>query len=92
MPDSDEACAYCGLTYESMRTGLSYSEVYMMLWSFDEDSSTWRYKRRHTVLGLWRSVKIDLWHHHLKSCTYEYEQAQEVAQLEAETAIDHIPW
>ncbi len=54
-----------------------------MLWSWSEDRSTWKYKRRHTVLGLWRSLKIDMWNIHLKSCEYESAQMEEIEQLEA---------
>lgn len=93
MPNADDACTHCDLTYGDMRTGLSYSDIYMMLWSFRSDSSTWKYKRRHTVLGLWRSIKIDMWKHHLKSCSYEHEQYAEIEYLETSTEpSDQILW
>lgn len=47
--------------YKAFRTGLTYRDVYQMPWSSSGDSKDWRYKRRHTVLGLWRSIKLSLW-------------------------------
>lgn len=34
----------------------------------DSDPSEWRYKRRGTVLGLWHSIKQDMWEHHKEMC------------------------
>lgn len=47
--------------YSKFRTGLTYRDVYAMLWSPSEDSRTWRHKGRHTVLGLWRSIKREMY-------------------------------
>jgi len=47
--------------YDEFRTGLTFSDVQSMLWSESEDSADWRYKRRGTVLGLWHSIKQDLY-------------------------------
>lgn len=47
--------------YDQFRTGLTFSDVRSMLWSNDFDSSTWKYKRRRTVLGIWHSLKLDMW-------------------------------
>ncbi len=38
------------LTYSEFRTGLTYLEVYYMLWNRKR-------KRRHTVLGKWHEIK-----------------------------------
>jgi hypothetical protein len=48
-------------SYADFRTGLTYRDVYGFLWSGSDDPSTWRYKRRHTVLGLWRQLKQQLY-------------------------------
>lgn len=48
-----ERCPGCGTTYGQTRTGLSYRDVWLMLWHATE----FRYKRRGTVLGLWHSIK-----------------------------------
>jgi hypothetical protein len=37
-----------------------------MLWSGDPDPRTWRYKRRHTVLGTWRAIKQQLYAEYLE--------------------------
>jgi len=49
------------MTYEQFRTGLTFAEVRAMLWSHDPDPRTWRYKRRRTVLGFWRQLKLQMW-------------------------------
>lgn len=61
-------CPHCGVGYRDFRTGLTYQEVYTMLWSSSEDSSNWRYKRRNTVLGLWHQIKVEMWEEHLHLC------------------------
>lgn len=81
----DATCPYCGLVYNDMRTGLTYSCIYSMLWSANEDPSTWRYKRRHTVLGLWHSIKRDQWHEHLHWCE-KIEEELDQNQLDEEEA------
>lgn len=47
--------------YDSFRTGLNFREVRRMLWSSSPDPATWRYKRRRTVLGTWRSIKLSMY-------------------------------
>lgn len=82
-PDRDEACPHCGMTYGEFRTGLTYGDVYLMLWSHSDDPTTWRYKRRHTILGLWMSIKRDQWTAHLAECEYEAEQMAEIEEIES---------
>jgi len=53
------------LSYDRFRTGLSYQDVYRMLWVNSDDPKKWRYKRRGTVLGTWRSIKLGLWDRYL---------------------------
>ena len=60
----------CGLRYEKFRTGLTYREVCSMLWSGSDDPKTWRYRRRHTVLGLWHQLKKGMWSQHVEECQY----------------------
>jgi hypothetical protein len=36
-----------------------------MLWVNNDDRSTWRYKRRRTVLGFWHQLKLQLWAQYL---------------------------
>lgn len=49
------------MSYDEFRTGLTYRDIYQMLWVHSEDSSQWKYKGRHTVLGFWRELKLQLW-------------------------------
>lgn len=65
-----DRCPGCGMTYRRFRTGMTYYEIYLMLWSHDSDSSTWKHKGRSSVLGLWHSIKKSLWARHTESdCT-----------------------
>lgn len=52
--------------YDDFRTGLTFADVRQMLWSYDPDPSTWRHKRRHTVLGLWRQIKREMYDEFLR--------------------------
>jgi hypothetical protein len=51
--------------YDDFRTGLTFGEVRRMLWSSNPDPTTWKYKRRHTVLGVWRSLKLAMYDEYL---------------------------
>lgn len=63
-----EVCPFCGLSYKELRTGLTYQDVFEMLWSASDDPSTWRYKRRNTVLGKWYQIKQEMWAEHIGGC------------------------
>jgi len=69
--------------YRKFRTGFTYKEVSDMLWSYDEDPATWHVSnatgyrnsegkkkgtRRHSVLGKWREIKLDMWARVLNEC------------------------
>lgn len=54
------------IPYDDFRTGLTFGEVRMMFWSYNEDSSTWRYKRRGTVLGKWHQIKLEMYDEYLR--------------------------
>jgi len=66
-----QTCPTCGLNYRNFRTGLTYQTVYDMLWVGGDDTGQWRYKRRHTVLGLWHQIKCELWEAHVTGCQPE---------------------
>jgi len=57
MPDSDE--------YKAFRTGLTFQDVFQMVWSHSDDPKDWPKGkaggRRHTVLGKWREIKLEMW-------------------------------
>jgi hypothetical protein len=47
--------------YDRFRTGLTYQDVWQMLWSPDPDPKNWRRKSKGVVLSLWRQLKEDMW-------------------------------
>lgn len=63
-----ETCEVCGLTYADFRTNLKYKDVWEHFWSGDDDSRTWKNKRRSTVLGRWHEIKQKQWAEHLREC------------------------
>ena len=66
---NSEACAGCGLTYGALRTGLEWSDIWIMYWTpQDAPSETWRYKRRGTILGKWHQIKREMWAEHRAGC------------------------
>ena len=70
-------CEHCGASYDDMRTGHTYQSIYEMLWSGNEDSSTWVYKRRHTILGKWHQIKLEMWDDHVEMCRRQAEWEEE---------------
>ncbi|HET7036573.1 MAG TPA: hypothetical protein VFI42_12895 [Thermomicrobiaceae bacterium] len=63
------------MTYAEFRTGLRYRDVYHMLWSGSDDPRDWRYKRRHTVLGFWHQIKLQLWQQYLDASEGSVDRA-----------------
>lgn len=49
------------ITYAQFRTGVTFTEARRMLWSSNDDSTTWKYKRRGSVLGFMRAIKLAMW-------------------------------
>jgi hypothetical protein len=72
----ESVCPYCGARYSKLRTGLTYKDVYGMLWSYSDDPRDWRYKRRNTVLGKWCQIKQQLWEEHIYCCEQVAEEQQ----------------
>lgn len=58
----------CGETYDKFRTGLTFADVKGMMFTGSEDPKDWRQRRRHSVLGYWHELKIQLWMLHLGLC------------------------
>ncbi|MGH8011558.1 MAG: hypothetical protein ACREQ4_03525 [Candidatus Binataceae bacterium] len=52
------------IPYAEFRTGLTYYEVYHMIWGR-------KHKRRHGVLGKWREVKLAMYAQYLQSVGME---------------------
>lgn len=66
-----ERCPGCKITYKRFTTGFTYDQVKQMLWDNSTDSADWKYKRRGTVLGMWFSIKQELWERHKDECEAE---------------------
>jgi len=76
-----ERCKHCGLQYQAMRTGLTYRDVFGMFWVGGKDPSTWKQKRRNTILGRWHQLKLEMWDHHLETCKNGQNSKQTNAPL-----------
>jgi hypothetical protein len=46
----------CGGVYDRLRTGMTFTEVRRSM-----DPARWKYRRRRSVLGYWRQIKLQLW-------------------------------
>lgn len=79
------------MTYEQFRTGLTYRDVYRMLWSSSDDPKTWRYKRRRTVLGMWRQIKQEMWREYQRR-EDELAVVREVASCELRCSSGSVPF
>jgi len=64
---NSDKCRGCGITYGQSRTGLTYRDVWLMLWH----KTDFKYKRRGTVLGLWHQIKKSQWENHVDHCKEE---------------------
>ena len=53
----------CGCTYEEFRLGMTFAEVRRMLWDQEDRNRPgwWRQKRRSSVLGYARELKLHAW-------------------------------
>lgn len=85
-----EACPHCDLTYDELRTGLTYSDVYEQFWIGSEDPSMWANKRRHTILGRWREIKLGMWQEHLEMCERQIEYYSNLATQNDADDFDDI--
>lgn len=85
---NEDECPVCGFKYKNLKTGFKFEDIHQMLWVGTPDYSQWKYKRRHTVLGLWHQIKMSMWDQHLKECEYHQmmqeakdQYAEELAEL-----------
>lgn len=53
----------CGCTYDDFHLGMTFAEVRRMMRDQEDPNRPgwWRQKRRHSVLGYWRELKIHCW-------------------------------
>ncbi len=77
-------CVHCGLTYDKLRTGYTYQDIFAMFWSGNDDPRTWVNKRRNTILGRWHQIKVSMWVEHLEGCQRQsdYEHSLAVENLQ----------
>ena len=58
------------INYNDFRTGYSWQEIRDMMWGDPNDPSTWplanHKNRRHTVLGKWRQIKLEMYDNYLQ--------------------------
>jgi hypothetical protein len=69
--------------YSEFRTGLTYWDVWRMLWVDNPDPATWRQKSPGVVLWHWHQIKLQLWE--------RYQHEQDVPTLAPEETADIIP-
>ena len=69
-------CA-CGATYDDFRTELDFGAVRRMLWNVPDPTRPgwWRQKRRSSVLGHWRAMRIALFRQAHGHCASALEAA-----------------
>jgi hypothetical protein len=67
--------------FDAFRTGLTFEDVRLMLRHSEKhrDRHTSPHDRRHTVLGYWHELKLQL-----------YEQAVDFGMLDREEEADHV--
>jgi hypothetical protein len=75
-------CPKCGMKYEDIKTGLTFSTVQDMLFVDTNDRDFWRQKGRHSVLGLWNEIKRSMWDDHLQMCGDQVAQEEYLEDFE----------
>lgn len=48
--------------YRRFSTGYTFADIRQMLWSYSDDPKDWKNVTRHTVLGRWRELKLEMWY------------------------------
>lgn len=77
------------VSYDEFRTGLTFQQVYSLIWSYSEDSKQWpkgkatpsqrkdgkgkTSGRRHTVLGKWRQIKQEMYNYYLEGVSNDFD-------------------
>lgn len=53
----------CGCTYEDFRLGMTFGDVVKMMWDQEDPNRPgwWRQKRKKSVLGYMRELKLHAW-------------------------------
>lgn len=76
MAREHEECPWCGLSYDAFRTGQTFGGVKQSMFVNSDDPTTWRYRTRRMVLGVWHAMKVALFRSHVAECGY-YKQMEE---------------
>lgn len=87
-----QRCPSCKLRYGQFKTGLTYRDVWDWLRTEGDDSSTWRYKRRNTVLGKWHQHKLELWELHKRECRRERRWQRREARRRKRLGLEDVPF
>lgn len=79
-------CAGCGIGYDKLRTGMTWTEVRNLIIAMKDDPVTGKtkYGRRGGVLGFHHELKMQMWEQHVGLCTDDSPAARE--QLSAENS------
>lgn len=64
----EPTCPGCGALYTAFRTGHTFASIRQEMHVGSLDASEWRRKRRGSVLGYWREVKVAAWRYHIDQC------------------------
>lgn len=62
------------LSYDEFRTGYEFADIFWMIRSPSDDSRDWpKGISRHTVLGKWREIKLEMYAEY-KRAYHEYHE------------------
>jgi hypothetical protein len=66
----ERPCEACGLSYDKLRTGMSFTDVRNLIIAIQVDRKTGKtkYGRRNGVLGFWHELKRQQWQQHVGLC------------------------
>jgi hypothetical protein len=75
-----DTCLHCSLAYRDFKLDhpKSFAEARQMM--FVSEPPPWRQKRRSSVLGFWRELKLIAWGYHLGQCEWAAGEAAPVEQ------------
>lgn len=67
----------CGQHYDDFRLGMSFADARKMLWDQEDPNRPgwWRQKRRHSILGFMREMKMHAWDATHSYCTVQMQEA-----------------
>lgn len=76
-PSDNSPTCVCGATYAEFRLGMSFADVRQMLWDQEDPNRPgwFRQKRRNSILGYCRELKLHAWDLLHGYCAQEEEAA-----------------